>query len=308
MKVNTNIHLDYNMKYGTVNRQESDSKATTSENKKNLSEGCNVMNLDKNHFATFFGASRESQYGYAAEFDSVSRAYAQAISSHDYKTAGEMDVISAMDAKYLELKADIDDKYSGDEKNARLSELDADYKFIIDSNIISSTDLALKNESAVNKLRNAFAKAYERAKGLKSDEFIQNAYGSLANWSGICEETEEQLSSYKILFEKLKDAVQNSFDMAGAGSYADSLLKTINFGLAGISEKNAQVGKGIYDKGSQEMKELWDLIENKSRMYFANDKIYNSDEEKYKAFLKDSAQAGSIDTRLSELLAVISEK
>lgn len=307
MKVNINAHLNHDMRYETVNRKEPDMKVTASEGKRNLSGDCNAMNLEKNRFVTIFGASRESKYGYAAEFDATSRAYAQAISSHDYKAAGEMDVVSAMNTKYLELKADIEDKYSDDEKSARLSELDADYKFIMDSNIVSSTDLALKNESAVNKLRNTFAKAYERAKESKSAEFIKNAYGSLANWSGMCDETEKQLNTFKELFEKFKEAIHNSSDVEGADSYADSLLKTINLGLAGIAEKNEQIGKGIYQSDGQEMKELWDLIENKSRIYFANDKIYNSDEEKYKAFLKDSAKAGNIDSRISELLAEISE-
>lgn len=72
------------------------------------------------------------------------------MSNHDYATAAGIDVISAMDEKCQSIKAEIE--YSGEEKDARLSELEDNYKFILDSNVISSTDLAIKKESAINKL------------------------------------------------------------------------------------------------------------------------------------------------------------
>lgn len=264
-----------------------------------------IIDIGKNKYSTIFGAATESKYGYAAQLDSVSRDYAAAISNHDYATAGSIDVISAMDEKYQSIKAEIEEKYSGEEKDARLSELENNYKFILDSNVICSTDLAIKNESAINKLRNAFAKAYDNAKSTKSSQFIETAYGRLANWSGACEEMDAQLKSYKELFEQFKEALYGSQDTNGNKEYASSLLKAINLGLAGLKEQNNTLGKGVNDGGSQRAKELWDLIEKKAQTHFSNNKLYKSDEEKYQAFLKDAAHTSAIDNRLDEILKEI---
>lgn len=261
-----------------------------------------IIDIGKNKFSTIFGATTESKYGYAAQFDSVSRNYATAMSNHDYATAAGIDVISAMDEKYQSIKAEIEEKYSGEEKDERLSELENNYKFILDSNVISSTDLAIKNESAINKLRNAFAEAYDNAKNKKSSQFIETAYGSLANWSGACGEIDSQLKSYKELFEQFKEALYSSQDRHGGREYAGSLLKTINSGLAGVKEQNNALGKGVNDGGSQRAKELWSLIEKKAETCFSDNNLYKSDGEKYQAFLKGNAYNSAIDSRLDEIL------
>ncbi|MCM1500163.1 MAG: hypothetical protein NC124_17005 [Clostridium sp.] len=264
-----------------------------------------IIDIGKNKFSTIFGATTESKYGYAAQFDSVSRDYAAAMSNHDYATAAGIDVISAMDEKYQSIKAEIEEKYSGEEKDERLSELEKNYKFILDSNVISSTDLAIKNESAINKLRNAFAEAYDNAKNKKSSQFIETAYGSLANWSGACGEIDSQLKSYKELFEQFKEALYSSQDRNGGREYAGSLLKTINSGLAGVKEQNNTLGKRVNDGGSQRAKELWSLIEKKAETCFSDNNLYKSDGEKYQAFLKDTAHTSAIDNRLDEILKEI---
>lgn len=266
-----------------------------------------IVDIEKNKFSTMFGATTKSKYGYAAQLDSVSRDYATAMSNHDYATAAGIDVISAMDEKYQSIKAEIEEKYSGEEKDARLSELEDNYKFILDSNVISSTDLAIKNESAINKLRNTFAKAYDNAKNTKSSQFIETAYGSLANWSGACDEIDVQLKSYKELFEQFKETLYSSKGMNGDKKSANSLLKTINSGLAGVKEQNNSLEKKVDNGGSQRAKELWSLIEKKTEKYFSNNN-YKSDEEKYKAFLKDTAHTSAIDNRLNEILNEILEK
>lgn len=264
-----------------------------------------IIDIGKNKFSTIFGATTESKYGYAAQLDSVSRDYAAAMSNHDYATAAGIDVISAMDEKYQSIKAEIEEKYSGEEKDARLSELENNYEFIMKSNVISSTDLAIKNESAINKLRNAFAKAYDNAKNTKSSQFIETAYGSLANWAGACGEIDAQLKSYKELFEQFKEALYSSQGRNGGKEYAGSLLKAINLGLAGVNEQNNSLGKGVNDDGSQRAKELWSLIEKKAQAYSSNNNLYKSDEEKYQAFLKDSNHTSVIDNRLDEILKEI---
>lgn len=266
-----------------------------------------IVDIGKNRFSTIFGATTESKYGYAAQLDSVSRDYATAMSNHDYAAAAGIDVISAMDEKYQSIKEEIEKKYSGEEKDARLSELENNYKFILDSNVISSTDLAIKNESALNKLRNTFARAYDNAKNTKSSQFIETAYGSLANWSGACGQIDVQLKSYKELFEQFKETLYSSKGMNGDKKYADSLLKTINSGLAGVKEQNNSLEKEVDNGGSQRTKELWSLIEKKTETYFSNNN-YKSDEEKYQAFLKDTAHTSAIDNRLNEILNAILEK
>jgi len=264
-----------------------------------------IIDIGKNKFSTIFGATTGSKYGYAAQLDSVSRDYAVAMSNHDYATAAGIDVISAMDEKYQSIKAEIEEKYSGEEKDARLSELDDHYKFILDSNVIFSTDLAIKNESAVNKLRNAFAKAYDNAKNTKSNHFIETAYGSLANWSGVCEEIDARLKSYKELFEQFKEVLYSSQSRSDGKEYAGSLLKSINSGLAGVKDQNDTLEKGVSGSGNQRTKELWGLIEKKAQAYFSNNNLYKSDEEKYQAFLKDAAHISAIDNRLDEILKEI---
>lgn len=211
-----------------------------------------------------------------------------------------------MDEKYQSIKVEIEEKYSGEEKEDRLFELENNYRFILDSNVISSTDLAIKNESAINKLRNAFAKAYDNAKDTKSSRFIETSYGNLANWSGACETINAQLKSYKELFEQFKEILNSSRDNDVGKEYAGSLLKTINSGLAGVKEQNNTLEKGVSNGGSQRAKELWGLIEKKAQTYFSNNNLYKSDEEKYQAFLKDTAHSSAIDNRLDEILKEIS--
>ena len=199
-----------------------------------------IKDIREDRFYTVSGASTESKYGYAAQFDSVSREYAAAMYNHDYATAADIDVISAMDEKYQSMKAEIEEHYTGEEKAARLSELEKNYDFILKSNVVSPTDLMLKNESAMNKLRDTFAKAYDNAKNTKSSNFLETAYGNLANWSGVCGEIDVQLKSYEELFAQFKEALDDSQAGNGGKVYADSLLKTITAGLAGIKEQNTR--------------------------------------------------------------------
>ncbi|MCI9078200.1 MAG: hypothetical protein HFH68_04645 [Lachnospiraceae bacterium] len=153
--------------------------------------------------------------------------------------------------------------------------------------------------------RDAFAKAYNSAKSTKSSQFIETAYGSLSDWSGVCEEIDAQLKSYKELFERFRETVYDSQNRSGEKEYACSLLKSINLGLAGVKYQNNTLKKGVNDGGSQEVKELWGLIEKKPQTYFSNNNLYKPDEEKYQAFLKGTAHTSAIDNRLDEILKEI---
>lgn len=292
----------------TVDRQDADQRIAALESGEEVSAEYNAMDIGKNTFQTFFGASTESKYGYAAEFDSVSRDYAKAIATHDYSSAASMDVVTSMNEKYQTLKQEIEDNYSGDEKESRLAELDQNYNFIMDTNVVQSTDTIIKNESAINKLKMTFANAYENAKNTKSSSFVQTAYGDMSGWKETCEEVNEQLEHYKKMFEQFKEAL-NDKDSEGSAEYANSILKDINAGLTGVKEKSVVTGQSISESSNERVEELWSLIETKSQNTYSLDKKYATDEEKYQTFLNDSKQSSAIDKRLSEILnEIIGEK
>jgi hypothetical protein len=261
-----------------------------------------AINVGKNKLTTFLGSTTESKYGYAADFDLVSRDYIKSIATHNYTTAEDLDVVTSMDDKYQSIKKDIEDNYLGDEKNSRLLELDKNYKFIMDSNVVQSTDVALKNESAINKLKLTCANAYENAINKKNSEFVETEYGNISGWKTACEEIGSQLESYKAKFEKFKVDLYDTDNKEGAAEYANSLLKTINAGLAGVKEKHVAVGEKISASREDRVKELWSLIETKANATYLSDNTYASDLEKYQGFLKNSLPASGVDKRLKAIL------
>ncbi|WP_455714225.1 hypothetical protein [Anaerosporobacter sp.] len=255
----------------------------------------------KNKVTTLLGPTIESKYSYAIELDLESRDYAKAIATHNYSAAAGMDVISSMQDKYQSIQKGIEDTYSGDEKESRLIELDEGYKFLMDSNVVQPTDAILKNEIAINKLKLAFANAYENAKNTKSSESVQTTYGTMFDWKKASEEVASQLENYKTKFEQFKVAVIDTADKEDDAEYANSLLKTINAGLNEVKEKHVATGEKINSSTNDREKELWGLIETKASS-FVTDNTYASDEEKYQAFLKNSSQANGVDKRLNVLL------
>lgn len=260
-----------------------------------------AMNVGKNRLTTFLGSTTESNYGYAADFDLVSRDYIKSIATHNYWTAEDLDVVSSMNDRYQSIKKDIEDNYSGNEKESRLLELDTNYKFIMDSNVVQPTDVALKNESAINKLKLTFANAYEDAVNTKNSEFVQTAYGDISGWKSVCEEIDIQLESYKAKFEKFKLDLYDT-DNKEDTKYRNSLLKAINAGLTGVKEKHVAVGEKISASANDRVKELWSLIETKAKATYLDDNTYASDLEKYQGFLKNSLPASGVDKRLNAIL------
>ena len=256
--------------------------------------------VEKGQYATKYGAVTESKYGYAAQFDDVSREYASSMYNRDYSGAAGQNVVSAMEEKYQALKEDIGNSYEGEEREARLTELDSSFDFIMKNNVIDSTDLALKTTGAINKLRSAFSNAYQNAVQSKSSKFVSVAYGDLSSWAEETEQIGQQLTSYKKLFDQFKETMPNIHNNGDAAKYADGLLKSINSGLVGVQKKNTFAGEKLSVSQNDKIQELWDLIEKKSENYKPN--TYGTDEEKYSAFLKNYGQTGNIDNRLGEIL------
>ena len=256
--------------------------------------------VEKGQYATKYGAVTESKYGYAAELDSISREYATSVYNRDYAGAAGQNVVSAMEEKYKSLKEEIGNNYDGEEKAARLTELDNSFDFIMKNNVVDPMDLSLKMTGAINKLKSRFADAYQNAMQTKSSSFVKIAYGDLSGWAEETEEIGRQLDNYKDLFKQFKETLKNIHTKDGAAQYADSLLKSVNSGLTGVQEKSTFAG-GIHSvSDNKKIQEVWELIEKKAESYKPNS--YGSDEEKYSAFLKNYDQTGSIDNRLEEIL------
>lgn len=256
--------------------------------------------VEKGQYATKYGAVTESKYGYAAELDSVSREYATSVYNRDYAGAAGQDVVSAMEEKYKSLKEEIGNSYDGEEKEARLTELDNSYDFIMKNNVVDPTDLALKTTGAINKLKSTFANAYQNAVQTKSSEFVKVAYGDLSGWAEETKQIGQQLENYKDLFKQFKETLKDIHTKDGAAKYADSLLKSVNSGLVDVQEKSTFAGGKHSVSDNEKIQEVSELIEKKAESYKPNS--YGTDEEKYSTFLKNYSQTGNINSRLEKIL------
>ena len=256
--------------------------------------------VEKGQYATKYGAVTQSKYGYAAELDSVSREYATSVYNRDYAGVAGQNVVSAMEEKYKSLKEEIGNSYDGEEKEARLTELDNSFDFIMKNNVVDPTDLALKTTGAINKLKGTFADAYQNAVKTKSSEFVKVAYGDLSGWVEETKQIGQQLENYKALFKQFKETLKDIHTRDGAAQYADSFLKSVNSGLVGVQEKSTFAGGKHNVSDNEKIQEVSELIEKKAESYKPNS--YGTVEEKYLAFLKNYSQTGSIDNRLEEIL------
>lgn len=194
----------------------------------------NLPELEK--FEDAFESKYETKFGYAYEFDSVSRTYMETVvSKHDYKAASEMNIVSRMEEKYYSIRQSIEESFSGEELTERLAELDKDYKQVLNRNVLDPTKFMLNNEKAINKIRQSMYNAYYKAYQTKSRQYAQAAYGNIEHWGKISEKMESQLKGFleKLaqLREQMNSAKENDF-----GSYADSVLKQIYSGVHGTRE------------------------------------------------------------------------
>ena len=123
----------------------------------NLSEMDGVLEpIDNLEFGVYRGSVSEKT-GYAAEFDLISRGYADLLFRHQYEDAANMDVLAAMQDKHKALQNYIQSNYTGDEREEQLKQLDADYQLVLQDNIIKPIDMRLKNEKVIHELQTKFA-------------------------------------------------------------------------------------------------------------------------------------------------------
>jgi DNA repair ATPase RecN len=156
-----------------------------------------------------------------------------------------------------------------------------------------------------NKLREKIGMFYDKTKESEGVSVAELKYGNMADWKEVTEKIGTQLDNFKTLFDDIREAIKNSKDIDGADKYLDSVLKTINSGMAGIEKEKYEFQNTLDSEENGKLKELWDLIEQKTDVYRDYSKQYASDEEKYQSFLKQSTQFNGIDSRIDELLSDI---
>jgi hypothetical protein len=295
----------YNSTIGAVNQRQRASALDVQEggNMQTFSAGSIITEQDQ--YALKCGAVVESRYGYASQLDMVSRDYATAIYNRNYNEAVSQDIVAVINDKYKQLVDEIKNNYSGEEQEQRLNELSTNYDEIINHNIVKPLMHNLQFESMANKLREKIGMFYDKTKESEGVSVAELKYGNMADWREITEKIGTQLDNFKTLFDDIREAIKNSKDIDGADKYLDSVLKTINSGMAGIEKEKYEFQNTLDSEENGKLKELWDLIEQKTDVYRDYSKQYASDEEKYQSFLKQSTQFNGIDSRIDELLSDI---
>lgn len=260
---------------------------------------------EEGQYALKCGVVVNSKYGYASQLDMVTRDYESALFHHDYSAAASQDVISDLNEKYRQLKEEIENNYSGAEKEDRLKELDENYDEVVYYNIIKPLQHNIQFEITANKLRQKIGSFYDKAKATEGTAGANKRYPGMSDWKAATDEIGTTLDNMKALFDELLETIKKSRDNDEAGKYADSILKSINSGMAGVEEKKNAFRSTLDEGKNDKLKELWDLIEQKTDIYKDYSKKYASDEEKYRSFLKESSQFSGIDSRIDELLKEI---
>ena len=262
---------------GSINKQSEDETAAI----------YHPSNSWKDIYVMEYGPAVESKYGYAAEFDNLSRAFARAVYDHNYSSANAGTVVADMEEKYQSLKKDIENNYSGEERAERLAELDKMYDLVMEKNVTGALAVALGNESAMNKIRIGFAKL---------------ASPGTENWLGLCAEIDAELERCKGWFEVFKETLANIHEKPENASYADSLLKKMTAGLTAVNETKEMFTRSNNKAAGGAAQEISDLIEQKAQIYSRSGKVSNDDSEKYQSFLENKKQSDALDKKLSELL------
>lgn len=181
--------------------------------------------------------------GYAAEFDEISKGYAEALLNHDYDTAANMDILSVMEEKYQSLKAEIEETYSGEEREEKLTKLEKEYMTVWNDNVTKPMEVMLENATVVNKIRKSFAECYEKAAKVRGENAVKAVYGDLSGWKKPISENEKLLENYQSMTEQLKQMFQNINGFHDNMDQAIELFRNINLGLRNISANNQILAK-----------------------------------------------------------------
>lgn len=175
----------------------------------------------------------EQKTGYGAVFDEISRDYAEKLMNHKYEEASNKDVLARMESQYQAFSEEIEKNYTGEAKTEKLNQLHADYKKVLEDNIIKPMDMMLANERTIyNILRQSVELNLKTAKARKQDTKPYEEKLSLLNQNadGIYR-TQEQMKQLKGIFAALNKDGLNA-ELTG------SLFQDITKNLAEIHAMN----------------------------------------------------------------------
>lgn len=184
------------------------------------------------------GISVEPKTGYAAEFDKISKRYAVNIVQQDYEAAAGTDILTELDKKYQSIREKIEVDYTGDEQKEKISELDNDYKAVLNENIFKPMDYTMKKEESINNLRMKFLASYEKTIQTRGEKAAIREYGDLSVWKEPTAENVRLLEKYQTMSEQLKNLFEgfggSGFDMGQAAE----LLRNMTMDLQTIKANN----------------------------------------------------------------------
>lgn len=262
-------------------------------------------------YHTSLGQSITSKYGYAEEFDHISRDYAGNIQGQLSDHIGNncsTSVITDMEYKYNELKKRIEENYTGDEKDARTKELEFSYQYFMKHNITDPTKNKINSQMALNNLRQKFSDLYEMKVDEKGSEYANQVFlGDLSGLKDSCATIKDKLQSCKILFEQFIEILSEAHGKSEEGvSVANQLLQDINTGLFAVHKESNKANEALSQSERDDVQELWALLNMKNDMYQSIGKRTNTDEEKYKSFLDSVKSASGLDSRIDKLVEQLS--
>lgn len=289
MKINNSesLYINLHNKFSSVDIKKNTEMLKNGMVDKDIAAIYNMTEIVNKRFYDF-----ESQYDYAEQFDDISRDYRDSIWNKDYSAASSSNVIEDMESKYQQLKSDIEDNYTGKDKEDRLSGIDIAYEYVLNANVIDPTYQEIGFEKLINKMRMNFETMRMSSAEKKGETYTGNyeAYKQIG----------DQLNSFLDIFEQFKEAVKDSHGK-DKSEFVNSLLKSIGAGMAVVQEKNKQLREKKSGKNI-EVNEVSELIEEKTDIYAKMNKKYNTNEEKYKSYAEYKEKLDAIDKRIEELV------
>lgn len=289
MKINNSesLYINLHNKFSSVDIKKNTEMLKNGMVDKDIAAIYNMTEIVNKRFYDF-----ESQYDYAEQFDDISRDYRDSIWNKDYSAASSSNVIEDMESKYQQLKSDIEDNYTGKDKEDRLSGIDIAYEYVLNANVIDPTYQEIGFEKLINKMRMNFETMRMSSAEKKGETYTGNyeAYKQIG----------DQLNSFLDIFEQFKEAAKDSHGK-DKSEFVNSLLKSIGAGMAVVQEKNKQLREKKSGKNI-EVNEVSELIEEKTDIYAKMNKKYNTNEEKYKSYAEYKEKLDAIDKRIEELV------
>lgn len=289
MKINNSesLYINLHNKFSSVDIKKNTEMLKNGMVDKDIAAIYNMTEIVNKRFYDF-----ESQYDYAEQFDDISRDYRDSIWNKDYSAASSSNVIEDMESKYQQLKSDIEDNYTGKDKEDRLSGIDIAYEYVLNVNVIDPTYQEIGFEKLINKMRMNFEAMRMSSAEKKGETYTGNydAYKQIG----------DQLNSFLDIFKQFKEAAKDSHGK-DKSEFVNSLLKSIGAGMTVVQEKNKQLREKKSGKNI-EVNEVSELIEEKTDIYAKMNKKYNTNEEKYKSYAEYKEKLDAIDKRIEELV------